>query len=398
MTQKQCIYKVSDGIREQKPEAYRPQMVIIGLRNRCKYIRMEKYKTMYLESFTKRVGAKTIDKIKMTIQAEEANIRGSYQDQTDWVPNESFVQHILKDLIFIMEFMIKIQLYPKTSHDSLVDNRNDTEKVKEDLVLLENQLPFFIFEQLFGSVLETLDVQETVEQFIINFFSLKITKSRKFEHFTDMFRCAYEASLDNMTDLSGASILQMESADSLSRAGVNFKETDDYYSLQVAFNRGCLVMPSFHASEGTDKILRNVIAYEQRHAGLTPFTSNYIHFLNFLITNERDVQVLTEEGVIINIMGSPKLVLNMVTNLNRGLNVSNTSQYHNIAMNLGAHYRSRRKRWWATLKKVYFSDLWKGTATAAGILLLFLTLVGTVASVIQKLTKASQALRILHLL
>ncbi|WZZ31342.1 hypothetical protein YC2023_014743 [Brassica napus] len=52
-------------------------------------------------------------------------------------------------------------------------------------------------------------------------------------------------------------------------------------------------------------------------------------------------------------------------------------------MNLKAHYKSRRNRYWATLSKVYFPDLLTGTATCAAVFLLFLTLIGTVASVIQ---------------
>lgn len=74
------------------------------------------------------------------------------------------------------------------------------------------------------------------------------------------------------------------------------KETDDYdYSLHVAFEEGVLVMSSFHAEEAYETILRNVSAFEQSHA-VVPFTSNYINFINFLITNEGDVKVLTAEG------------------------------------------------------------------------------------------------------
>lgn len=73
----------------------------------------------------------------------------------------------------------------------------------------------------------------------------------------------------------------------------------------------------------------------------------------------------------------------MINDLNRGLKEPTSSQYRSIAMNLKAHYKSRRNRYWATLSKVYFPDLLTGTATCAAVFLLFLTLIGTVASVIQ---------------
>jgi hypothetical protein len=88
-------------------------------------------------------------------------------------------------------------------------------------------------------------------------------------------------------------------------------------------------------------------------------------------------------GVVMNNMGRPSLVVDMVNKLKVGVYEGYTSQYYDIAIDLKAHYKSRRKRCWATLRKVYFSDLWTGTATLAAVLLLLLTLVGTVASVIQ---------------
>ncbi|KAF2564106.1 hypothetical protein F2Q70_00014667 [Brassica cretica] len=487
---------------------------------------MEKQKKTYLKSFTEKVGPKSIQDMKEIIIAEEKNIRGSYEISTEWVPPESFVDHILEDSVFIMEFIIT---HGENSHDT-----KHTADVKQDLMLLENQLPFFIFQKLFGSHMEKLGIMGTVEQFILNFFSLRIKKKTNFRHFTDMFRCVYEESLEetpNLNDLTGEAIGEMANADNLSRAGVKFKkkkifggsyekstewvspesfvdhiledsvfimefiithgenshdtrhtadvkqdltllenqlpffifqklfgshmdkldmfrygyeesleetpnlndltgeaigemanadnlshagvkfktpsqwksseqdrshsrnlqpmtsissgkETDDY-SLHVSFKEGCLVMSSFRADEASETILRNVIAFEQSHGAVNPFTSNYINFINLLITNERDVEVLTAEGVLRNRMGSPNLVVQMINDLNRGLKEPTSSQYRSIAMNLKAHYKSRRNRCWATLSKVYFPDLLTGTATCAAVFLLFLTLVGTVASVIQ---------------
>ncbi|KAG2301371.1 hypothetical protein Bca52824_030022 [Brassica carinata] len=424
MDPERCIYKVSKSIRKVKPEAYRPQVVLIGLLNRCrkqkvakdgagtssdpkrtnetkpKYVKMEKQKKKYLQSFKERVKPEDIEAMKKTIKDEENHIRESYYESTDWVSPESFVDHILKDSVFIMEFIIT------HGPNSVHDNPKQTADVKQDLMLLENQLPYFIIEKLFGSHMETLGLKETVEEFILNFFSLKIKKQTNFRHFTDMFR--YRESIKRtksktksqvfLNDLTGEVIQGMANADNLSRAGVTFKtpnqllqqmtsvsigkETDDF-SLHVAFEEGVLVMSSFHADEASETILRNVIGFEQSHAAVVPFTSNYINFINFLITNGRDVEVLTAEGVIRNHMGNPNRVVRMVNDLNLGLKKPKSSQYHSIAMNLIAHYKSRRNRCWATLKKVYFPDLLTGTATFAAMFLLFLTLVGTVASVIQ---------------
>nr|VDD20503.1 unnamed protein product [Brassica oleracea] len=100
MDPEHCIYIVSKSIRDVKPQAYRPQVVLIGLHNRSikpnvakdgagtssdqgqtnktkqKYVNMENHKRTYFKSFTEKVGPKAIYHMKETIIAEEKNIRG----------------------------------------------------------------------------------------------------------------------------------------------------------------------------------------------------------------------------------------------------------------------------------------------------------------------------------
>ena len=80
--------------------------------------------------------------------------------------------------------------------------------------------------------------------------------------------------------------------------------------MHVKFEKGTLMMPGFAANEASDMFLRNVIAFEQCHAAVTPFTSNYIHFLNFLISSDRDVEVLIDERTMTNITELLHLALN----------------------------------------------------------------------------------------
>ncbi|KAL1215212.1 hypothetical protein V5N11_016979 [Cardamine amara subsp. amara] len=382
---KPCIYRVPRKIRDEKPEAYTPRMVLIGPLHRSlksfdiakdgaetssdpwdlkkEYLKMEDLKKKYLESYTKIFGEDFIEEMRKTIQAEEKNIRASYEESTEWIKSEYFVDLILKDSVFIMEFITR---HDENSEDSDLGQSSYPSVVTNDLILLENQLPYFIFQKT------------------------------DFKHFTDMLRRGYEESVNERNiNYYPRPIMDLKSAYSLSQAGVKFKvnamwrvmytdkRTASNLSLRVEFEKGVLTMPGFHANETSEMFLRNVIAFEQCHVALTPYTSNYIRFLNFLIISDRDVQLLTEEGVVTNPMGPPSLVVDMVNKLQVGVKVGSKSQYYFISRKLRAHYKSRRKRRWATLKNVYFSDLWTGTATLAAVFLLLLTLIGTVASVIQ---------------
>ncbi|KAL1215213.1 hypothetical protein V5N11_016979 [Cardamine amara subsp. amara] len=411
---KPCIYRVPRKIRDEKPEAYTPRMVLIGPLHRSlksfdiakdgaetssdpwdlkkEYLKMEDLKKKYLESYTKIFGEDFIEEMRKTIQAEEKNIRASYEESTEWIKSEYFVDLILKDSVFIMEFITR---HDENSEDSDLGQSSYPSVVTNDLILLENQLPYFIFRNLFSSRISMM-TEMTFDRFILSFFDISIEEKTDFKHFTDMLRRGYEESVNERNiNYYPRPIMDLKSAYSLSQAGVKFKvnamwrvmytdkRTASNLSLRVEFEKGVLTMPGFHANETSEMFLRNVIAFEQCHVALTPYTSNYIRFLNFLIISDRDVQLLTEEGVVTNPMGPPSLVVDMVNKLQVGVKVGSKSQYYFISRKLRAHYKSRRKRRWATLKNVYFSDLWTGTATLAAVFLLLLTLIGTVASVIQ---------------
>lgn len=125
-----CIYRVPDCIREVKPEAYTPQLVLIGPLHRplkfqdlkaldrgddityttsMKYLYMEEHKKIYLAAFAARFeGKKTIDRFnrifeeeeeniidrfKRIIEEEEENIRESYSESTAWIKSSEFVSH-----------------------------------------------------------------------------------------------------------------------------------------------------------------------------------------------------------------------------------------------------------------------------------------------------------------
>lgn len=57
--------------------------------------------------------------------------------------------------------------------------------------------------------------------------------------------------------------------------------------------------------------------------------------------------------------------------------------YYDIAERLNKYYDNRLNRSLATLRRIYFKDLWTGTATIAAVIILVLTLIGTVTSVLQ---------------
>lgn len=188
-----------------------------------KYDMMEELKKTYFTSYIKRVGEDTIEEMRKTIQVEERNIRASYAESTDMIPSQYFVDLILHDAVFIMEFILRDVGVVAYLDDKIVNHHFDVSMVWDDLILLENQLPYFIFNSLFSSSIMRLTRHE-VDELILRYFGLIIEGKTKFKHFTDMFRCVYEESLGKNANIGDwQPIKELRNADILSQAGVDFK-------------------------------------------------------------------------------------------------------------------------------------------------------------------------------
>ena len=118
------------------------------------------------------------------------------------------------------------------------------------------------------------------------------------------------------------------------------------------------------------------MALEQCHYPNEAYICNYVLLLDFLINNKDDVELLVEEGIIVNSLGSNEAVADMVNKLGHEI-VEHNSYYYNVAEDLDQYYRNWWNpimEWWnqniKSLKTVYFRDIWRGTATVVGIIVL----------------------------
>ncbi|KAG2258743.1 hypothetical protein Bca52824_078037 [Brassica carinata] len=123
-----CIYRVPSSLRDINPEAYTPQLVLIGplhlsLKSQALksldlgdditytksmgYLNMEEHKKIYLSGFAARVeGEYTIDGFKRMIKKDEEIIRTSYQESIAWIQSQEFVEMVLHKSILIIELIL----------------------------------------------------------------------------------------------------------------------------------------------------------------------------------------------------------------------------------------------------------------------------------------------------
>ena len=167
-----CIYKVPKTLRQVKKEAYTPKLISIGpFHHGEKELRdeenenvlrdMEKLKVIYFKDFCYRTG-KCQKEIARIIEENEVKIRHCYAEISK-LNSKDFVKMVLVDSTFIIELFLRNQENEKRIQENEPLLKNDAKKedeedyilskpwleegIKQDLMLLENQLPFFILKE-----------------------------------------------------------------------------------------------------------------------------------------------------------------------------------------------------------------------------------------------------------
>ena len=132
-----------------------------------------------------------------------------------------------------------------------------------------------------------------------------------------------------------------------------------------------LEIPSFTVGDATERVIRNLMAFEQCHYLGEAYICNYIVLLDLLINTAEDVDLLVEKKVLVNWLGSNKAVAILINRLSQQIVEGNHSRYHKLSEKLNEHYENCWNKLMASFTSLYFRDFWRGTATVAGILFLF---------------------------
>ncbi|XP_050282430.1 UPF0481 protein At3g47200-like isoform X1 [Quercus robur] len=413
-----CIYKVPNKLREVKEEAYTPKLISIGPvhHNKKELENMERLKLKYFKEFFCQTTCKGQKEFADIIENREETIRHCYAEEisSSLPEKKDFLQMILLDSIFIIELFLRTAAREGYEKDDYILSKPWLEEgIKHDLILLENQLPFFILDDLYRHIGRFPGFHNSFLNLAWNYFfpndnCKNIPKKKEVKHFTDLQRYFfYSPKLES----SDRIIEHLYSATKLDTAGLNFKKWEkkppeedrrlldiqikkpDPLEIFPCFNcswllhclpclkcfwclkrmQTSLVIPPFVINHGTEHIFRNIMALEQCHYPKEAYICNYIVLLDFLINTRDDAELLVDKKIIVHSLGSNKEVAKMVNKLGKEI-VEKNSCYLKVAENLNEHYEN----WWnkniASLKTVYFRDIWRGTATFVGIIVLLVTI------------------------
>lgn len=382
-----CIHRVSNRVRATNPTAYDPTIVAIGPfhRDKADLKNMEHQKERYLEQILESRGELDRDPYLQAIEPLEAEARRCYSDPVG-LGADRFVEMLLLDAAFITGFLREYDTVVCAGQEpvnhAIFRFGHVMRDVLEDLVLLENQIPFFVLKKLFH--LWRRNEQETMIHLVWPLLSL--TRSRlglesledpdnDEDHLLGFVHCL-ECMPFSPDVVSPSCVMEnIISATELKQAGVSFNKAKDGGEevswLDIEFKNNKIIVPTLEVSDTTESKLRNMMAYEhylpcsaQKHV------TDYVFFMSRLIHDAKDAQILRRYGIISNWLGGDEAVYQLFNRMGTQAEISLKFSYINVFHDVNLYCGRRRNRWIAMLRRDYFNSPWKLISFIAGVVLL----------------------------
>ncbi|KAG5226367.1 UPF0481 protein [Salix suchowensis] len=383
-----CIDRVPKPLRNVNWKVYTPLLISIGPlhRGNKRLEAMEKEKLKYYKKLTERDGVDKKKKcdIVISITNQEERLRYCYSEKFKKIESSDFVEMILLDAVFIIQFFLE-------SNDDTGPKHFEprmTFDIREDLMLLENQLPLFIIQEIYdwaaphsqdAKAIPFLDLATC--HFSKYSFLKKVETSPGVEgsrHFTDLLRdLMLSGAIEPSNYILNPPMLKY-SIVMLRKAGVKFQATRDKCLVNIALDKGVLKIPQLEVDHNFERLARNIMALEQCCYSSEAYICSYMKLMDHLIDSAEDVGLLVRKGIIVHRLGDDAAVSNIINNLCENIGDISYTSFHDISQGLNAHFENRFNRAMAILVLVYFPNIWRGTATIAAAILLILTFIQTV--------------------
>ncbi|MED6126073.1 hypothetical protein PIB30_074872 [Stylosanthes scabra] len=393
-TQSCCIYKVPHSIRKLNEDAYTPVLVSIGPlhHGNPRLVTMEAHKQFCCNNFIQRSKASLNDLVSC-VQQLEPRIRACYSEKIN-LTADKLVEVIFIDCCFVIELFLEDKLM---IDDSIFSKAWMSNRVEHDLKLLENQVPLFVFEDIYKLAFPSLLDNGYTSFMCLVFACFSSYNKQKFLppaassilHFTDLLR--YFCLPQSIIRRNPGLLVLGHGASELVEGRVKFVENKASHGCMLAleFKDGTLSIPHIEVGDGYEIWLRNMVALEQCHYPLKHYILDYVVFLGHIMETSKDAGVIIKAGIINCIVGGGNYessVAKLFGDVWKETLAANTNDdYLKICDDLNKYYNKNHPGYCkiATLRREYFTNRWKTIASIAAIVLLILTFIQTVCSILQ---------------
>ncbi|VVA15406.1 PREDICTED: UPF0481 [Prunus dulcis] len=252
-----CIYKVPQRFRRGNEEFYELLVVSIGPYHfhQGSFPQMQIFKLKYLEAFLSR-NHLSLDQCLGLVRTWEEMARRYYADPID-LSSDEFAEMMLVDAIFVLELLLRARFSKYVDDcDRIYGKLRMIQDVLHDVMLIENQIPFFVLQGLYdlvdGSSKGNLKLVELTHAFFKYYVTFGVGHlpvpgvDHGVQHFVDFIRYYYlpPRPREDVYNEIYESLIP-PSVTMLDDAGVKFASTSKTFLLDIQFINRDLVIPNF---------------------------------------------------------------------------------------------------------------------------------------------------------
>lgn len=392
------IYMVPSLFRDLSPSSFCPRVVSIGpLHHEDQNLKgFEVQKETFLHDLLDRLDSKPEKTLKTCVKKVTGSldrIRSCYVGMQTY-EDVDLARMMVLDGCFILNFIYHLRKKDRP----LLKNMLITQSIIYDLLLIENQIPFFVLEDIFECTIMKLkppsSVTKHIEVLLIyyNIFEAELVLDNEEEehthdHLLSLVHKCYQPRKDIPSEFE--SIPKGHSAVELDRAGVNFRPHEDnnwpmamklklprFSWFPLFWFKPTLKMPVVCIDDFTELVLRNLIIYE--HSSEVPnYVTAYACAMDMLIDTPEDVAMLVNSEVLVNDLGSNEKAADMINNICKEVPIVDFF-YSQQWKHMDSYYNGYWPNIIAVLRRKYFSSPWNIIALFAGTILFVLTVVQTI--------------------
>ncbi|PWA69819.1 hypothetical protein CTI12_AA280990 [Artemisia annua] len=246
---------------------------------------------------------KVLERIDQIKSCYEGGVEEVYQN------NNKFAEMMVIDGCFILEVIYAS--FKKHDSHSFFDINLVSLYVKHDLVLLENQIPFFVLEDLFRCTISLIEPSLSLVTLVLEFledinpFSDKklvdnIPADTDHDHILGLLQKCYQP-----MDLSRAGLKFAPNKNEKSILTMEFKVSRLPFHFFL-MGKPTFFMPVLTIEDYTESFFRNLIAYEQFTPATSKHITSYAFAMDCLLDSQEYVHKVIDSKVFINNLGSTK--------------------------------------------------------------------------------------------
>ncbi|KAF8031372.1 hypothetical protein BT93_D0537 [Corymbia citriodora subsp. variegata] len=342
------IFRVPAHIRRIDEKAYNPRVVSIGPFhwNRPALSAMEAQKARFYERLMTRMAYEDRDVgIKTAMRKLEPDARLCYSEEFDEISTDEFVDMMVLDGCFIVELLRLSYESNQDEEGQFVDEpifatRWMLPNITRDLLMLENQLPMFVLQKIYNLTTFDKDAASLNKLALLfmeplspqkgQYADTKLDDKGEHHHLLALFHSSFIPSEINalpsrmergarwnrQDNFPGK--LWVHEAKRLRGAGIQFKYNPGNL-LNIEFTNRELKIPTLFIDEWTGPLLRNLLAYEQCNSFALPYITCYAIFLNSIVEDLKDMEILQNAGIIYQSVDEDEEVVDLINSLTKEL-------------------------------------------------------------------------------